>query len=77
MHSWGVSDVLAVFLVLVVIIGVALMLALVVRCDDQLEQDRPLQVRSQLFLLAAVALGVLTLVAQRFELGHAVKQLME
>ena len=77
MHSWSVSDVLVLFLVLAFVVGLVLTLSVVTKSDDRLECDRANQVRAQLILLVAFVLGVLALVYQRYDLSAAVKHLME
>lgn len=76
MHHWSVSDVLALFLVLVFVVALVLVLSVVTKRDCDLENDRANTVRGQLLVLVAVALGALVLVVQRFELSHAVKSLL-
>ena len=76
MYHWNVSDVLSLLLIVVFIIGTALVLSVVTRCDSDIEQDRPNQIRAQLILLVAFVLGVLTLVSQRYDLASSVKHLM-
>jgi hypothetical protein len=74
---YGVSDVLTVLLAAVFITGIALLLAVITRKDEVLEHEqRANTVRAQLLLLSAVALGVLALLVQRYELAASVKHLL-
>jgi heme/copper-type cytochrome/quinol oxidase subunit 3 len=75
--SWTVSTVLALFLLLVFLVALILTLSVVTKKDCEIENDRPNYIRSQLLLFLAVAMGVVVLVSQRYELAHAVKHLME
>lgn len=75
--SWTVSTVLALFLLLVFVIALILTLSVVTKKDCEIENDRPNYIRAQLLLFLAVAMGVVVLVSQRYELSHAVKHLME
>jgi hypothetical protein len=77
MYSWSVSAVLGLFLVVVFVIGLVLMLSVVTQKDCHLEADRANTIRAQLFLLLGVVLAGVAILASRFELGHAVKHLME
>ena len=77
MHSWTVSDVLALFLLVLFVIALVLVLSVVTKKDCEIEADRANTLRAQLLTLLAVALGVVVLVAQRHELQHAVHHLME
>jgi heme/copper-type cytochrome/quinol oxidase subunit 3 len=78
MHSsWTVSTVLALFLLVVFLIALILTLSVVTRKDCDIENDRANTIRAQLLLFLAVAMGVVVLVSQRYELSHAVKHLME
>ena len=76
MHYWSVADVIVVFLVLTLVVGLVLTLSVVTKSDDQIESDRPNQIRAQLLLLLAFVLGVLALVAHRYELSSTVKSMM-
>lgn len=73
---WSVSDVILFFTVIALVLGTVLLLAQVVKSDNQLECDRANTTRATLFLLLAVAVGVITLVFQRKELQHAVSSIM-
>ena len=77
MHARGVSSVLGLLLLLALIVATVLTLSVITKKDSDLEDDRANTVRAQLLLFLAVALGVTVLVSQRYELGHAVKHLME
>ncbi len=78
MHaSMTVSVVLAMFLLLVFLIALILTLSVVTKKDCEIENDRPNTIRAQLLLFLAVAMGVVVLVSQRYELTHAVKHLMQ
>lgn len=73
---WSVSDVILFFTVIALVLGTVLLLAQVVKKDSDLECDRANTTRATLFLLLAVAVGVITLVFQRKELQHAVSSIM-
>jgi len=75
--SWSVSAVLALFLLLVFLIALILTLSVITKKDCEIENDRPNTIRAQLLLFLAVAMGVIVLISQRYELAHAVKHLME
>jgi glucose uptake protein GlcU len=77
MHSWSYSHVVLVLALLALVIGVVLLLSVVAKHDDELENDRANTTRSSLILLAAIALFLFVLAVQRVELAHAVKHLME
>ena len=76
MH-WTTSDCLGVFLVVLFVIALVLVLSVVTKKDCEIEADRANTIRAQLLALLAIALGVLVLVSQRHELGHAVRHLLE
>ena len=77
MHAWGVSSVLALLLVLAVVIATVLTLSVVTKRDEDVEADRANTIRAQLLLLLAIGVAGLVLVSQRYELGQAVKHMME
>ena len=76
MKHWGVGDVAVLFLLLAFVVGLVLALSVITKSDDQVECDRANQVRAQLILLVAFVLGVIALVAQRYELSHAVQNML-
>ena len=76
-HSWTTAHCVFVFALIAFIIGFVLMLSVIVKRDDQLDCDRANTTRSYLLLLTALVLAVFILVAQRFELAHMVKHLVE
>jgi len=59
------------------VIGAVLALVSVSKRDCELEQDRSNVTRATLFLLVALVISVLILVAQREQLSHEVHSLME
>ena len=77
MHAWGVSSVLALFLVVALVISLILLLSVITKKDAELEADRANTIRAQLLLLFVIGVAGLTLVSMRVELGHAVKHMME
>ena len=77
MQDWCFSAALGVFLVVLFVIALVLVLSVVTKKDCDIEADRANTIRAQLLTLLTVALGVLVLVAQRHELGHAVRHLLE
>lgn len=76
MHDhWSVADVLYLFAAVLFIAGVVLMLAVItLRCP---EEDKGNGLRSNLLLTAAIALGILALVSQRYLLVDSVKHMLE
>jgi len=77
MHSWSVSDVLALFLVVLFVVSLVLVLSVVAKKDCDVEADRSNTIRAQLLTLLTIGLGSLVLVSQRHQLQHAVQHLME
>ena len=77
MNYWSLSSVVLLFALLAFVVGAILMLSVVTKCDDQLENDRANATRANLILLVSVTLALLVLATQRLELGEAVKHLMQ
>jgi heme/copper-type cytochrome/quinol oxidase subunit 3 len=77
MHSWTVSDVLSLLLIVLFVIAFVLVMSVVTRKECDIEADRSNTIRAQLLTLLAIALGTVVLVSQRYQLQHAVQHLME
>jgi heme/copper-type cytochrome/quinol oxidase subunit 3 len=79
MHSdsWSVASVVLLFALIAFVIGLVLALSVVTKPADQIECDRGNTTRATLFLLISFSAVILVLVAQRYELQHAVHHLME
>ena len=75
MH-WQVSSVVLLFALIAFFVGLVLALSVVTKSDDAVECDRANTTRSTLLLLAAIALVMLVVAVQRFELGETVKNLL-
>lgn len=77
MAHWEVSHVLLLLAFIAFILGLLIMLSVVTKKDELVECDRANTTRAYLLLLASISLVLFVLVAQRFELGQAVRHLME
>ena len=62
--------------VLALIAGIVLMLSVITKKDEELEQDRANTTRATLLLLTSFAIAVLALVYHRYELADSVKQML-
>lgn len=61
--------------VLALIAGIVLMLSVITKSDEDLEQDRANTTRATLLLLASFSIAILSLVYHRYELADSVKQM--
>lgn len=75
MH-WTVADVVLLFAVIALVIGLVLTLSVVVKRDADLEHDRANTTRATLFLLLAFAIAVVCLCVQRNALSHQVNSML-
>jgi glucose uptake protein GlcU len=76
MSHWNVSSVLMLLAFIAFILGLVIALSVITKKNEDLESDRANTTRSYLLLLASISLVLFVLVAQRFELGQAVRHLM-
>lgn len=77
MAHWEVSSVLLLLAFIAFVLGLLIALSVITRKDELVECDRANTTRAYLLLLASISLVLFVLVAQRFELGQAVRHLME
>ena len=77
MAHWEVSHVLLLLAFIAFVLGLLIALSVISKKSEELECDRANTTRAYLLLLASISLVLFVLVAQRFELGQAVRHLME